>query len=73
MFTGHALGMNSSAWSPRANYVIALPIIAGATAAMYQYLKTGKGPTEPMDYIAPKTGGLNADGKTPERLYPIGT
>jgi hypothetical protein len=36
------------------------------------YMKTGRGPEEPMDLVAPKSGGVMPDGKTPERLSPIG-
>jgi hypothetical protein len=71
MFTGKALGMKSSAWSPRANYIIALPITTGIMAAMYQYMKTGKHPESMMDLLAPQTGGTTLEGQ-PERISPVG-
>ena len=51
----------------RAAYVMALPITVGMYGALYQYLRTGEGPTEPKDYFYPKTGEVDADGN-PERV-----
>jgi len=51
----------------RMNYAIALPITVGMAGAMYQYLKTGKGPQELRDYFYPKTGKMLPDG-TEERV-----
>lgn len=53
-------------WSPRAKYVIALPIVTGLVNATAQYLKTGKKPQSVSDLYAYQTGGKNPDG-TPER------
>ena len=44
-------------YDPRAAYVLALPIVVGTTSAVYQYLKTGKAPESPEDFVAPRTGG----------------
>ncbi len=51
----------------RMAYVMALPITVGTMGAMYQYMKTGKGPEELRDYFYPKTGQTLPDG-TPERV-----
>lgn len=44
-------------WSPRAAYVIALPIQVATVNAVYQYLKTGEGPKSLTDLVAGRTGG----------------
>lgn len=46
----------------RAAYVAALPIVVGMYGAMYQYLRTGEGPSETKDYFFPKNGTVDADG-----------
>jgi hypothetical protein len=51
----------------RAAYVMALPITVGMYGALYQYLRTGDGPSEMKDYFYPKTGEVDADGN-PERV-----
>lgn len=48
-------------------YAVALPITVATIGAMYQYMKTGKGPDELRDYFYPKTGKTLPDG-TPERV-----
>jgi hypothetical protein len=48
--------------SARAGYVLALPITSAVIGGMYQYLKTGQGPQDLMDYYFPKTGGRNPRG-----------
>ncbi len=48
-------------------YTVALPITVGVMGAMYQYLRTGKGPQELKDYFYPKTGNLLPSGE-PERV-----
>lgn len=58
--------------SPRAAYVVALPVVFGAVNAVYQGLKTGQAPQDVQDLIAPKTGGTDAATGLPERLAPIG-
>lgn len=57
--------------SPRAKYVIALPIIAGLSNAVSQFLHTGKAPESLDDLQAYQTGGTNKDG-TPERAMSPG-
>lgn len=52
-----SLGYAGSNWSPRASYVVALPIYAAMLGAVYQYLKTGRGPESLSDLATPKTGG----------------
>lgn len=46
-----------------AAYLIALPVMMGIVNAIYQYLKTGKGPDELKDYVYPKNGGTDQDGR----------
>lgn len=53
--------------SPRLAYILALPAITAIYGALYQYLRTGKGPEETKDLFAPKTGNKNKDG-TDERI-----
>lgn len=45
-------------WTPRASYVVALPIVVGSLNAAYQYLKTGEGPRDLRDLVAGRTAGL---------------
>jgi hypothetical protein len=69
---GGSLSMKAGPeWSPKMAYTLAYPIIQGVNSAAYQYLKTGKGPDEWMDLLAPKTGGTDKYGQ-PERMSPIG-
>jgi hypothetical protein len=44
-------------WTPKASYVVALPIVVGTANAVYQYLKTGKSPESVEDLVAGRTGG----------------
>ena len=44
-------------WSPRASYVVALPIAVATMNAAYQYLKTGEGARDIHDLVAGRTGG----------------
>lgn len=48
--------------SYRTAYLAALPIIAGTLGAIYQYLRTGKGPQELKDYYFPRTGAMDENG-----------
>ena len=41
------------------------------TSAAYQYMKTGKAPDEMLDYFAPKTGGVNMQGKPERTMLPL--
>jgi hypothetical protein len=47
----------------RMAYVMALPFLVGIMGAIYQYLRTGKAPEEPMDYFMPKNGGIDEKGR----------
>ena len=47
----------SREWSPRAAYVVAMPMWVGTVNAVYQYLKTGKSPESVQDLIGGQTGG----------------
>lgn len=60
------LSVASKDYDPRTAYVVAMPIVVAAASAMYQYFKTGKGPQEPKDFLAGRTGGRTQSG-TPER------
>ncbi len=59
-------------WTPRMDYIIALPIMYGMWAAMYQFLKTGEPPKDEQDLLAPRTGGIDPQRGTPERVIPPG-
>lgn len=54
----------------RMAYLAALPIIAGMLGAIYQYLRTGKGPQELKDYYFPRTGGTDASGEPNRVSFP---
>ena len=56
----------------RAAYDIALPIVYGMVGAAYQYLKTGQGPQDIQDFLAPRTGGTDPRKGLPERITPPG-
>lgn len=47
-------------------YTMALPAMVALFGSVYQYLHTGQGPQDLMDYFNPRTGRTLADG-TPER------
>lgn len=65
ILSGKAPGKN---WmTHKMAYVAALPIVTGMYGAIYQYLMTGKGPTELKDYFFPKTGRMTPSGD-PERI-----
>ena len=51
----------------RASYVLALPLVYGLEATIYQFLKTGEMPAGLQDLIAPRTGGTTPEGM-PERV-----
>lgn len=58
----------SHEFTPRAAYVIALPIVYGTLSAVYQVLKTGEKPNDIQDLLAPRTGGTDAKTGMPERM-----
>lgn len=53
--------------SPRARYIIGLPLAHMLNASVYQYLKTGSLPDQPQDLVNPKTSGVSPYGNAPER------
>jgi len=59
-------------FTPRAAYVIALPIVNATLNAVYQKLHTGQWPDQMQDLIAPRTGGMvpgiGGKGAVPERV-----
>lgn len=54
--------------TPRAAYVIALPLVYGTIGALYQKMKTGEAPQDMDDLIAPRTGGTDPATGLPERM-----
>jgi hypothetical protein len=56
--------------SYRTSYVINLIFGVGILGAIYQYLKTGKGPEELKDYFFPKSGGVDANGDPNRKSLP---
>lgn len=63
-------------WTPRASYVVALPIVVGTMNALYQKLMTGKNPESVDDLVAARTGGtapgFGSRGEVPERAMTPG-
>jgi hypothetical protein len=57
--------------SQKAAYLMGLVTTDAIGNAAYQYLKTGEGPKDMQDLIAPRTGGVTASG-APERAGIIG-
>jgi hypothetical protein len=51
----------------RLTYLLGLVTVNAVMSATYQYLKTGKGPDEPMDYFFPKNGEVDEHGR-PQRV-----
>lgn len=67
--SGHAAltGSDVATITERTKYTIALPITIALQGAMLNYLYTGHGPREILDYFYPRTGRTTPDG-TPERV-----
>lgn len=61
-------GPQDERWTQKMDYVIALPLVYGTLAALYQGLKTGKAPESIQDLMAPRTGGTDATTGQDERL-----
>lgn len=59
--------MDGKELSPRARYIIGMPVAHMLHASVYQYLKTGQLPNQPQDLIYPRTGGTSPYGGAPER------
>ncbi|MDE2471863.1 MAG: hypothetical protein KGL35_24845 [Bradyrhizobium sp.] len=62
------IGPNDERWTQKMDMAIAMPIVYGTIAAIYQMLKTGQGPQDIHDLVAPRTGGTDASTGEPERL-----
>lgn len=62
------IGPNEGKWTQKMDYAIALPIVYGTLAAIYQGLKTGEPPKDMQDLVAPRTGGVDASTGMSERL-----
>jgi hypothetical protein len=63
--------MGSVDYDPRASYLIALPLTVMLSNAIYQYLKTGSGPSDLTDLLlGPKTGGKTSDGSDERAALP---
>lgn len=54
--------------TPRVAYSIALPLVYGTIGALYQKMKTGEGPQDEQDLMAPRTGGTDPATGLPERM-----
>lgn len=65
---GGAMDIAKHKMTPRAAYVIALPIVYGTIGALYQKMKTGENPQDLDDLIAPRTGGEDPATGLPERM-----
>jgi hypothetical protein len=61
-------GPQDTRWTEKMDMAIAMPIVYGTAAAIYQYLKTGKPPEDLRDLASPRTGGADAATGEPERL-----
>jgi hypothetical protein len=63
--------LGSVNYDPRASYVLALPLTVMLTNAIYQYIKTGSGPSDLTDLLlGPKTGGKTTDGHDERAALP---
>jgi hypothetical protein len=56
----------------KAAYAIALPMVWGTIAAVYQYAHAGKHLEDMRDYANPRTGGIDPKTGQPERLATFG-
>lgn len=61
-------GPQDTRWTEKMDMAIAMPIVYGTTAAVYQFLKTGQPPQDIHDLMAPRTGGVDVSTGEPERL-----
>lgn len=61
-------GPNDTRWTQKMDMAIAMPIVYGTLAAIYQGIKTGKPPEDTHDLAAPRTGGTDPVTRKPERL-----
>lgn len=58
--------------SRRSAYIAGLAANTAMMSAVYQYLKTGKGPGQARDLMAPQTGGTDVTSGQPERAMTPG-
>ena len=61
-------GPQDTRWTEKMDMAIAMPIVYGTMAALYQMFKTGQPPQDVQDLMAPRTGGTDAATNQPERL-----
>ena len=61
-------GPHDTRWTSKMDMAIAMPIVYGTMSMIYQKLKTGEGPQDIHDIIAPRTGGTDPATGEPERL-----
>jgi hypothetical protein len=54
----------------RLSYILGLVTVTAGMSAIYQYLKTGKGPGELKDYFFPKNGELDEQGRAQRSSLP---
>ena len=54
----------------RLSYILGLVTVTAAMSAIYQYLKTGKGPSELKDYFFPKNGETDEQGRAQRSSLP---
>jgi hypothetical protein len=66
--TPTGIGPNDTRWTQKMDMALAMPIVYGTVAMIYQKLKTGEGPKDIHDLMAPRTGGTDASTGEPERL-----
>lgn len=53
----------------RTAYLLTMPLVVGVWGAIYQFIRTGKGPENLKDLYYPRTGKLNGEGDE-ERVTP---
>jgi len=61
-------GPQDERWTQKMDMAIAMPIVYGTLAALYQGFKIGEAPKDIHDLVAPRTGGTDAASGEPERL-----
>jgi hypothetical protein len=60
-------GPKDTRWTSKMDNAVAMPIIYGTLAALYQFWKTGEGPKDVHDLVAPRTGGTDPQSGQPQR------
>lgn len=66
----NVLSPTSEHFDPRTAYALAFVPTIAAISAIYQFLRTGEGPSDPRDIVTPKTGGTvkSVGQQVPERI-----